>query len=68
MGAEQEMWGGGEMAVRADVTSGGNRRWEWRPEAGDAEDGKTTSDASERRAPASDAGLSFADVLHQMIM
>jgi len=56
------MWGGGGMWVRSDVTSGRNRRWEWRPDAGDAEDGKTTSDASGRGARASDAGLIFADV------
>ena len=56
------MWGGGGMWVRSDVTSGRNRRWEWRPDAGDAEDGTTTSDASGRGARASDAGLIFADV------
>jgi len=50
------------MWVRSDVTSGRNRRWEWRPNARDAEDGKTTSDASGRGARASDAGLIFADV------
>ena len=55
------MWGGGGMWVRSDVTSGCNRRWKWRPDAGDAEDGKTTSDASGRGARASDAGLTFAD-------
>jgi len=60
-GEEQEMWGGGRMWVRSDVTSGRNRRWEWSPDAGDAEDGKTTSDASGRGASASDAGLIFAD-------
>jgi len=57
------MGGGGGMWVRSDVTSGHNRRWEWRPDAGDAEDGKTTSDASGRGARASDAGLIFADAL-----
>jgi len=51
------------MWVRSDVTSGHNRRWEWRPHAGDAEDGKTTSDASGRGACASDAGLIFPDEL-----
>jgi len=51
------------MWVRSDVTSGRNRRWEWRPDAGDAQDGKTTSDASGRGAQASDAGLIFADVV-----
>jgi len=61
VGEEQEMWGGGGMWVRSDVTSGRNRRWEWRPDAGDAEDEKTTSDASGRGARASDAGLIFAD-------
>ena len=60
-GEEQEMWGGGGMWVRSDVTSGRKRLWEWRPDAGDAEDGKTTSDASGRGARASDAGLIFAD-------
>jgi len=55
------MWGGGGMWVRSDVTSGRNRLWEWRPDAGDAEDGKTTSDASGRGVRASDAGLIFAD-------
>jgi len=55
------MWGGGGMWVRSDVTSGRNRRWEWRPDAGDTKDGKTTSDASGRGARASDAGLIFAD-------
>ena len=55
------MWGGGGMWARSDVTSGRNRRWEWRPDAGDAEDGKTTSDASGRGARASDVGLIFAD-------
>jgi len=54
------MWGGGGMWVRSDVTSGPHRRWEWRPDAGDAEDGKTTSDASGRGARTSDAGLIFA--------
>ena len=49
------------MWVRSDVTSGRNRRWEWRPDAGDAEDGKTTSDASGRGARASHPGLIFAD-------
>ena len=49
------------MSVRSDVTSGGNRHWEWHPDTGDAEDGKTTSDASGRGARASDAGLIFAD-------
>jgi len=53
------------MWVRSDVTSGRNRRWEWRPDAGDAEDGKTTSDASGRGARASDVGLIFADVCHR---
>jgi len=57
------MWGGGGMWVRSDVTSGRNRRWEWRPDAGDTEDRKTTSDASGRGARASDAGLIFADVV-----
>ena len=28
------------MWVRSDVTSGRNRRWEWHPDAGDAEDEK----------------------------
>ena len=55
------MWGGGGMWVRSDVTSGRNRRWEWRPDAGDAEDGKTTSEASGHGTRASDAGLIFAD-------
>jgi len=55
------MWGGGGMWVRSDVTSGRNRRWEWRPDARDAEDGKTTSDASGRGARTSEAGLIFAD-------
>jgi len=55
------MWGGGGMWVRSDVTSGRNRRWEWRPDAGDAENAKTTSDASGRGSRASDAGLIFAD-------
>jgi len=49
------------MWVRSDVTSGRNRRWEWRPDAGDAEDGKTRSDASGCGPRASDAGLTFAD-------
>jgi len=62
VGEEQEMWGGGGMWVRSDVTSGRNRRWEGHPDTGDAEDGKTTSDASGRGALASDAGLIFADV------
>jgi len=57
------MWAGGGMWLRSDVTSGRNRRWEWPPDAGDAEDGKTTSDASGRGARASDVGLIFADVL-----
>ena len=55
------------MWVRSDVTSGCNRRWEWRPDAGDAEDGKMTSDASGRGARASDAGLIFADGLDHSI-
>ena len=56
------MGGGSGMWVRSDVTSGRNRLWEWRPDAGDAEDGKARSDASGRGARASDAGLIFADV------
>jgi len=55
------------MWVRSDVTSGRNRRWECRPDAGDAEDGKTTSDASGRGARASDAGLIFADGVELII-
>jgi len=49
------------MSVRSDVTSGRNRRWKWCPDTGDAEDGKTTSEASGPGARASDAGLIFAD-------
>jgi len=49
------------MWVRSDVTSGLNRGWEWRLDAGDAVDGKTTSDTSGRGARSSDAGLIFAD-------
>ena len=49
------------MWVTSDVTSGRNRHWEWRPETGDTEDGKTTLEASGRGARASDAGLTFAD-------
>ena len=56
------MWGGGGMWVRSDVTSGRNRRWEWRPDAEDAEDEKMKSDASGRSARASYAGLILADV------
>jgi len=55
------MWGGGGMWVRSEVTSGHNRRWEWRPDARDAEDEKTMSDASGRGTRASNAGLTFAD-------
>jgi len=55
------MWGGGGMSVRSDVTSGNNWHWEWRLDAGDGEDGKTTSDVSRRSARASDAGSIFAD-------
>jgi len=62
------MWGGGGMWVRSDVTSGRNRRWEWRPDAGDAEDGKRTSNASGRGARASDAELIFADELSWSIV
>jgi len=60
-GEEQEMWGGGGIRVRSDVMSGRNRRWEWHPDAGHAEDEKTTSDASGRGARPSDAGLIFTD-------
>ena len=56
------MWGGGGMLVRSDVTSVCNRHWERRLDAGDAEDGKMTLDASGRGARASDPGLIFADV------
>jgi len=56
------MWGGSGISVRSDVTSGHNRRWEWRPDAGDAKDGKTMLDLSGRGACASHAGLMFADV------
>jgi len=56
------------MWVRSDVTSGRNRRWEWRPGAGDAEDGKTRSDASGRGARPSDAGLIFADVIDCILL
>jgi len=49
------------MWVRSHVTSGRNRRLEWRQDAGDPEDEKMTSDASRRGARASDAGLIFAD-------
>jgi len=64
----QEMWGGGGMWGRSDVTSGRNRRWEWRPDAGDAEDGKTTSNVSGRSARALDAGLIFADEYCRIII
>jgi len=56
------MWGGSGMWVRSDLTSGRNRHCEWRPDAVDPEDGKTTSDASGRGARTSDAGLIFADL------
>jgi len=56
------MWGRGGMWVRSNVTSGRNRRWEWRPDAGDTEDGKTTSEGSGRGTRTLDAGLIFADV------
>jgi len=49
------------MWVRSDVMSGRNRRWEWRPDAGDAEDRKRMSDASGHGTRASDARLIFAD-------
>ena len=61
-GEEQEMWGGGGMWVTSDVISGRNQHSEWRPDAGDAEEGKTTSEASGHGARASDAALIFADV------
>jgi len=61
------MWGGGGMWVRSDVTSGRNRRWEWCPDAGNAEDGKTTWDASGRGAHASDGGLIFADAFRSLV-
>jgi len=66
VGEEQEMWGGGGMSARPDVTLGGNQRWEWRMDAGDAKDGKTTSDVSRRGTRASDAGLIFADPVHYL--
>jgi len=62
------MWGGGGLWVRSDVMSERNRRWEWRPEAGDAEDGKTTSDASGGGARTSDAGLMFADAPNSILI
>jgi len=46
---------------KVHVTSGRNRHWEWRPDAGDAEDEKTMSDASGRGARTADAGSIFAD-------
>jgi len=55
------------MWVRSDVTSGHNRRWEWRPDARNAEDGKTTSDASGRGARTSDGGLIFADAFRSLV-
>jgi len=61
------MWGGGGMWVRSDVMSGRNRHWEWRPDTEDAEDRKTTSDASGRAARASDVGLIFADVSEEIV-
>jgi len=56
------MWGGAGMSVRSDMTSGRNRHWEWRQDTGDAEDGKTTSNASRRSARASEAVFIFADI------
>jgi len=50
----------------SDVTSGRSLCWEWRPDTGDAEDGKTTSDASGRGTRASDAGLIFPDVYMEL--
>jgi len=50
----------------SDVTSGRSLCWEWGPDAGDAEDGITTSDASGRGTRASDAGLIFADVYMEL--
>jgi len=50
------------MSVWSDMTSGRNRRWEWRQETGDAEDRKTMSDAFRRGARASEAVLTLADV------
>ena len=63
MGEEQELWGRSAMSVRSDVGSGRNRRWKWRWDAGDAEDGKTMLDEVERGACTSDAGFIFADVV-----
>ena len=39
------------MSVRSEVTSGLNPHWEWRLEAGAAEDGKTMSIRSLDAAP-----------------
>ena len=50
------------MSVMSEVTSRQNRRWECRPDTGDAEDGKMTSDASGLGARDSDERLIFADV------
>jgi len=50
------------MWVRSDVTLGRNRRSQWRLDARDEEDRKTTSDASGRSAHSSDRRLIFADV------
>jgi len=60
------MWGGGRVWVRSDVTSGRNRRWEWRLDAGYGEAGKRTSEASGHAARASDAGLIFADAANSI--
>ena len=61
------MWGGGEMLVRSEVTSGRNQRWKWRPDARHAEDRKTTSDVSTRGARASDPALIFPDTAHRLL-
>jgi len=61
------MWGGGEMWVRSDMTSGRNWRWEWRQDTVDAEDGNITSETSRHGARASAAVLIFADVRDETV-
>jgi len=50
------------MLLRTDIMSGHNRRWEWLPDAGDAEDERTISEASRHGSRDSQERLIFADV------
>jgi len=61
-GEEEEIREGGGKLLRSDMTSGCNPPWEWLPDTGDADDGKSMSEGSRCGSHDSQERLIFADM------